>query len=204
MPKKIHRRKKNNSSRSPIFVGVGVALVGVMAVLLLLFGKKDGAESKAASTDSPSSPSSYSVTPMEVNYAAPELALKTVDGNAEALTDYRDKVVLVNNWATWCPPCKAEIPTLEEYYKAHREEGFVIIGIEAGEPQAEVAQFLKTSVITYPIWIDLGNASLRAFGASGLPNSYVIDRKGMVRLTWVGEINLAMLEKYVNPIIAEN
>lgn len=202
MPKKIHRRKKNNSNRSPIFVGVGVALIGVMVVLLLLFGKKDGAESKAASADS-SSPSSYSVTPAEVNYASPELALKNVNGNTESLVDYRDKVVLVNNWATWCPPCKAEIPTLEKYYKTHSAEGFVIVGIEAGEPQTEVAQFVKSSVITYPIWIDLENASLRAFGASGLPNSFVIDRKGMVRLSWVGEINFAMLEKYVTPIIAE-
>jgi thiol-disulfide isomerase/thioredoxin len=204
MPKKIHRRKKNNASRSPIFVGVGVALLALMAVLLLLFGKKDGADSTTTSQGSSSSPSSYSVTPAEVNYAAPELSLQNVNGDTEALTDYREKVVLVNNWATWCPPCKAEIPTLQEYYKVHSEEGFVIIGVEAGEPQAEVSQFVKSSVITYPIWIDLENASLRAFGSSGLPNSFVIDRKGMVRLSWVGEINFAMLEKYVTPIIAEN
>jgi len=203
MPKKIHRRKKNNSSRSPLFVGVGVALVGLMVVLLLLFGKKNEADQQSTSAN-PSSPSSYSVTPVEVNYAAPELALENVNGNSESLVDYRDKVVLVNNWATWCPPCKAEIPTLQEYYKAHSEEGFVIIGVEAGEPQSEVAEFVEGSVITYPIWIDLENASLRAFGASGLPNSFVIDRKGMVRLTWVGEINFAMLETYVTPIIAEN
>jgi cytochrome c biogenesis protein CcmG, thiol:disulfide interchange protein DsbE len=203
MPKKVHRRKKNNTDRSSFFIGVGAALVVLMVVLLLLFGKKDGVEQQSASAGS-SSPSSYSVNPVEVNYAAPELVLENVDGSSESLEDYRDKVVLVNNWATWCPPCKAEIPTLQEYYKAHSEEGFVIIGVEAGEPQAEVAKFVKSSVITYPIWIDLENASLRAFGASGLPNSYVIDRKGMVRLTWVGEINFAMLEKYVTPIIAEN
>jgi len=204
MPKKIHRRKKNNASRAPLFVGVGVALIGVMAVLLLLFGKKDGAEQQSASAGSSSSPSSYSVTPVEVNYAAPELALQNVNGNTESLADYQDKVVLVNNWATWCPPCKAEIPTLEEYYKSHSQEGFVIIGVEAGDPQTEVLGFVKGAGITYPIWIDLENASLREFGSSGLPNSFVIDRKGMVRLAWVGEINREMLEQYVTPIILEN
>jgi thiol-disulfide isomerase/thioredoxin len=183
------------------FMGVGVALIALMAVLILLFGKKDEAESLTASADSSSS---YSVTPSEVNYPAPELALQNLKGNKEALTDYLDKVVLVNNWATWCPPCKAEIPTLQEYYKVHKDEGLVIIGIEAGEPQAEVLDFVKGAGITYPIWIDLHNSALMAFGASGLPNSFVIDREGTVRLAWIGEINRETLEKYVTPIILEN
>jgi thiol-disulfide isomerase/thioredoxin len=202
MPKKIDRRKKNNSSRISIFVGGGLVLLVVL--LLVLFGRKDAVESQTASVESSDAQSSYSVTPGEVNYPAPELSLENVKGNKEALTDYLDKVVLVNNWATWCPPCKAEIPTLEAYYKSHSAEGFVIIGIEAGEPQTEVLDFVKGAGITYPIWLDPHNSSLRAFGAAGLPNSYVIDREGMVRLAWVGEINRAMLEKYVTPIIAEN
>ncbi len=203
MQKKNHRRKKNNASRNPLFfVGVGIALIGVMAVLLLLFGKKDSANSQTAASDS--SPSSPSSIPAEVNYAAPELSLQNVNGNTESLIDYRDKVVLVNNWATWCPPCKAEIPTLEAYYKAHSAEGFVIIGIEAGESQNEVLQFVTGADITYPIWFDLKNASLQAFRSSGLPNSFVIDRSGTVRLAWVGEINREMLEKYVTPLISEN
>jgi cytochrome c biogenesis protein CcmG, thiol:disulfide interchange protein DsbE len=202
MQKKNHRRRKTNARNNPLFfVGVGIALIGVMAVLLLLFGEKKSANSQTLAPDSSSSPSSI---PAEVNYAAPELSLQNVNGDAASLTDYLDQVVLVNNWATWCPPCKAEIPTLEAYYKAHSGKGFVIIGIEAGEPQAEVRGFVKSAGITYPIWIDLENASLKAFGSSGLPNSFVIDRKGTVRLAWVGEINRDMLEKYVTPLIAEN
>jgi thiol-disulfide isomerase/thioredoxin len=200
MTRKINHRKKNNVA--PVFMGGGLLLLVVL--LLVSFGKKDEAGSQTVSVESPDTQSSYSVTPSKVNYPAPELALENVDGEIESLEDYRDKVVLVNNWATWCPPCKAEIPTLEEYYKAHSAEGFVIIGIEAGEPQPEVSSFVKGAGITYPIWIDLKNASLRAFGTGGLPNSFVIDREGTVRLAWVGEINREMLEKYVTPIIAEN
>jgi thiol-disulfide isomerase/thioredoxin len=194
---KIRRHKPNHPSRLPIFVGGGLLLL--MAFLLLGFGKKDDTGAQPVADQS-----SYSVTPNEVNFPAPELSLENVEGGTESLEDYRDKVVLLNNWATWCPPCKAEIPTLVEYYEAHKDEGFVIIGVEAGEPQAEVLSFVKAAEITYPIWIDLKNASLRAFGTGGLPNSFVIDRKGTVRLAWVGEINRAMLEKYVTPIIAEN
>ena len=204
MSEKTHRRNKNNQRRNPLFfVGVGVALIGVMVVLILLFGKEDSADSRSASSSSVSS-SSRSAIPVEVNYAAPELSLQNVNGDTESLTDYRDKVVLVNNWATWCPPCKAEIPTLEAYYKAHNGEGFVIIGIEAGESQKEVLQFVQGANITYPIWFDLKNASLQAFRSPNLPNSFVIDRNGTVRLAWVGEINLEMLEKYVTPLVMEN
>ena len=204
MSEKTHHRNKNNQRRNPLFfVGVGVALIGVMVVLILLFGKEDSAGSQSASSSSVSS-SSRSAIPVEVNYAAPELSLQNVNGDTESLTDYRDKVVLVNNWATWCPPCKAEIPTLEAYYKAHNGEGFVIIGIEAGESQKEVLQFVQGANITYPIWFDLRSAAMNAFRNGSLPSSYVIDREGTVRLAWVGEINREMLEKYVTPILMEN
>ncbi|CAG0966008.1 Thiol-disulfide oxidoreductase ResA [Anaerolineales bacterium] len=204
MTKKNRRRNKKNYRRLLSFIGVGIGLAALTLALVLAFGKKDTAESLTASTEVSDSSSSYSVTPGEVNYPAPELALQNVNGNKEALTDYDDKVVLVNNWATWCPPCKAEIPTLEEYYKVHSVDGFVIIGIEAGEPQAEVLDFIESAGITYPIWLDPRNSALRAFGNGNLPNSFVIDRKGIVRLAWVGEINREMLEEYVTPIIAEN
>lgn len=177
---------------------MGGSLALLIFFLLFSFGRRDEAGSQAAADES-----SYSVIPNEVNFAAPELSLENVEGETESLKDYRGKVVLVNNWATWCPPCKAEIPTLEAYYEAHKEQGFVIIGIEAGDPQPAVLNFVKTAGITYPVWIDLKNASLRAFGTGGLPNSFVIDRQGTVRLAWVGEINRAMLEKYVTPIISE-
>lgn len=112
--------------------------------------------------------------------------------------------MLVNNWATWCPPCKAEMPTLEKYYEAHASEGFEIIAIEAGDGKDQVAQFADDLNLKFAVWLDPDGASLNAFRNGNLPNSYVIDRQGMVRYAWTGEINLAMLEKYVTPLIAES
>ena len=195
MAKKNHRRKKYNSNAGLTFIlGVGLVLIGLAAFLVLSGGNEAAAPQ----------PASRSVTPMEVNFPAPELSLQNVNGKTESLIDYRDKVVLVNNWATWCPPCKAEIPTLEAYYKTHNADGFVIIGIEAGETQDDVAKFAQEHGMTYPIWFDLNSAALEAFNNQNLPSSYVIDREGTIRLAWVGEISQEMLEKYVTPLIMEN
>lgn len=149
-------------------------------------------------TDSRSSGASVSV-----NQPAPELSLETMDGRTESLADYREQVVLVNNWATWCPPCKAEMPTLAAYYNEHHEEGFTVIAIDAGDPVDVVSEFAQSYNLAFPIWLDPDQASLRAFGNSSLPNSYVIDRSGTVRYAWIGQVNEAMLEEHVTPLLTE-
>jgi thiol-disulfide isomerase/thioredoxin len=104
MAKNNYRRKKNKHNNGMKFIlGVGLVLIG-LASILMLQGTKNSSASQSVSR---------SVTPVEVNYPAPELSLQNINGQSESLTDYQDQVVLVNNWATWCPPCKAEIPILE-------------------------------------------------------------------------------------------
>lgn len=136
-----------------------------------------------------------SVVPVKVSFAAPELSLQNINGQTESLADYRDHIVLVNNWATWCPPCKAEMPTLAAYYNEHSEAGFMIIAIEAGDPADGVSKFAQSYRFDFPVWLDPNGASLKAFGNGTLPNSYVIDRSGTVRYAWTGEISRAMLEE---------
>jgi cytochrome c biogenesis protein CcmG/thiol:disulfide interchange protein DsbE len=148
--------------------------------------------------------SSSSVVPVSVNYPAPELSLQTIEDQTESLQDYRDQIVLVNNWATWCPPCKAEMPTLAAYYQEHKSDGFAIIAIEAGDSPESVLPFVQNYALEFPVWLDPKGASIRAFGNGTLPNSYVIDRLGTIRYAWTGEISKAMLEKYVTPLINEN
>jgi len=122
-------------------------------------------------------------------------------GEIESLADYRQNVVLVNNWATWCPPCRAEMPTLQAYYEAHKDQGFTLLAIEAGDPPGQVAQFVQAYGLTFNVWLDADKAALVAFKNPNLPNSYVIDRAGMVRYAWTGAIRRAMLEKYVTPLL---
>jgi len=95
------------------------------------------------------------------------------------------------------------MPTLAAYYNEHGSEGFVLIAIEAGDVADGVAQFVKSYNLSFPVWLDPDGASLRAFGNGNLPNSYVIDRSGTVRFAWTGEINRAMLEEYVTPLLSD-
>lgn len=184
-----HKRRQQNPL---VPIGIGIFLI-VIAVLFMAVPQS------GENTESPSS-----VVPVSVNYAAPELSLQNINGETKSLTDYRDQVVLVNNWATWCPPCKAEMPTLSAYYNEHNAEGLMIIAIEAGDPLEGVSQFAQSRNLNFQVWLDPNGKSLKVFGNGSLPNSYVIDRSGTVRYAWTGEINKAMLEKYVTPLLMEN
>lgn len=188
------RERQNNLIR--MLAGIGLILVGMALMLFLLNLRSEAA--------SPARPDELSVMPASVSYPAPALSLDNVNGKTESLADYRQNVVLVNNWATWCPPCKAEMPTLESYYESHASEGFTIIAIEAGEAKKDVLPFVESYGLSFQIWLDPHNASLQAFRNQNLPNSFVIDRDGIVRYAWTGEISRAMLEKFVTPLLKKD
>jgi peroxiredoxin len=188
--KKYRRRRSKPFPWLPTLLGL--FLIGI-AILALASQNSRGAAADLSS-----------VVPVKVNFAAPELSLQNIKGETESLADYRDNIVLVNNWATWCPPCKAEMPTLAAYYNEHTSEGFMIIAIEAGDSVQGVSQFAESYGLNFPVWLDPNGASLRAFGNGSLPNSYIIDRTGTVRYAWTGEISRAMLDKYITPLLGEN
>jgi len=172
-------------------IGVGLVTLGLLSFVYL------GSNSQAMAE------SDFSTIPVEVNYAAPDLQLRDINGNVVSLDMYHGKVVLVNLWATWCPPCKAEMPTLQSFYKEYKDTGLVVIAINNGEAVDLVKPFAGEYGLTFPVWLDEGYVTEKAFGTINLPSSWVIDRAGKVRLSWVGEISSRMLEKYIPSIILE-
>lgn len=143
------------------------------------------------------------MVPAVVNFPAPDISLNDLNGQPVSLTDYNQQIVLVNNWATWCPPCKSEMPTLMKYYQEHRKQGFMLIGIEAGDPATDVAKFVAEYKLTFPILLDPNTRALDSFHNDSLPSSYVIDHNGTVILAWTGPISHAMLEKYLTPLLEQ-
>ena len=194
MGKRSELQLKRQQQQRNIIIAfiVGIGLI-VLAIALLIY--LPGTVSDAAN---------ISTTPVEVNYPAPQLSLENIQGKTESLADFRNKVLLVNNWATWCPPCKAEMPTLVAFYNEHSKNGLMIVAIEAGEPKDLVQQYADQFKMPFSVWLDPEGKSLDAFKNQNLPNSYVIDRTGTVRLMWTGEINRSALEKYVTPLLSSN
>ena len=146
-----------------------------------------------------------SAVPAPVNFPAPELTLTDTRNVTRSLADYRGQVVLVNLWATWCPPCKEEMPALQAFHDKYTDEGFTIIAINDGDPAPDVLQFVQEYELTFPVWLDPTYiATEQAFKTLNLPSSFVIDREGTIRLMWVGGISRKMLEQHVVPLIREN
>ena len=185
----LHNTSRNKSIIPLILFGLGLILVAASGYYIL--------RTIPPQTD-------FSTVPVQVNFAAPEITLTDTQGFSRSLTDYRGQVVLVNLWATWCPPCKEEMPTLQAFYDKHKDKGFIIIAINDGEPAPDVLKFADEYRLTFPIWLDpTYYATEQAFKTLNLPSSFVIDRNGTVRLSWVGGINRKTLDKYVAPLIAE-
>jgi len=140
-------------------------------------------------------------TPSPAAVLAPEFSLMSLDGTPLRLSDLRGKVVLLNFWATWCPPCISEMPDLNALYRQYgNEKNFVVAGVNLREPPAEVASFARQRGITFPLLLDRdGDVTGRDYRIRTLPASVIIDREGRIRDSWSGpllrEAVVARLEK---------
>lgn len=124
----------------------------------------------------------------EVGHVAPDFTLKTLDGNTVRLSDLRgQKVVLINFWATWCPPCRLEMPTMQQIYAEYKTRGFEILAVNIeSDARKEIGDFAKELRLTFPIVLDPDMKVTRRFRIIGLPVSVLIDRQGIIRAKEIG------------------
>ena len=188
----MNKGKKTTSYLPLILGGLGLIILSIVTYFV-----QSNQDSSQAANDP------FILPPVELDQPSPELSLKDLDGNEVSLGDFLGEVVLLNNWATWCPPCREEMPEFQSYYDEHKDEGFLIIAVEAGQPAAEVRKFVEDHGLTFTILLDPEILSLKTFQNSSLPNTWVIDREGQLRLAWLGSINGDTLERYVTPLLKE-
>jgi len=124
-----------------------------------------------------------------IGVSAGDFTLPDITGRNHSLSDYTGKVALINFWATWCPPCRDEIPELVRFRNRHQSQGFEILAISGEEPETQ-QKFAESNRMEYPLLVDNGRAVLpRPFSfVSGIPSSFLIDREGVIRVAVTGPL----------------
>jgi len=133
-------------------------------------------------------PLASSPSPRE-GFLAPDFTLDTLDGNKVTLSELRGQIVVVNFWATWCLPCRAETPALEKSYAQYKDSGVVILGVNLTNQDSvsEVESFVQEFKLTYPILLDReGSISNTLYQIRGLPTTFFVSREGIIRTVVVG------------------
>ena len=120
--------------------------------------------------------------------ATPRLELSDLDGKPQRLADYRGRVVLVNFWATWCEPCREEMPSFERL-RASLEGRAVVLAVNLAEPESRIRRFLDTVPVRFPVLLDRDGTTARAWQARVLPATYIIGPDGAIRYRHLGELD---------------
>lgn len=121
-------------------------------------------------------------------FLAPDFSLGLLDGGDVTLSKLRGKPVVINVWASWCPPCRAEMPALEKAYRIYKEMGVVVIGVNTTyqDSKTDAAAFVQEFGLTFPIALDLDGAMTKNYLITGLPTTFFVDSQGIVRSVIVG------------------
>jgi thiol-disulfide isomerase/thioredoxin len=120
---------------------------------------------------------------------APAFALKDLEGAQHRLPDYRGKVVLINFWATWCGPCRDEMPSIQRLKEKLAGKPFVVLAINLDEPESRIRNFLSHMKVDFTVLLDPERTVAKEWGARILPASYIIGANGRIRYSLVGEID---------------
>ncbi len=187
----------------------GFLVVGGLVVIavLLAFLMLNGADNSATETQKASVQSNQSTTNNDQQYPdAPDFTLKNLEGKDVSLSDFKGKIVFLNFWATWCPPCRREIPSFIELVDKYRDDGFTVVGI-AVDPREftnnidKVKPFAESMGINYPVLYDSKGVSQLYGGIQSIPTTFVINRQGKVVGRIVGSRPKDVFESIIKDLL---
>jgi cytochrome c biogenesis protein CcmG, thiol:disulfide interchange protein DsbE len=142
----------------------------------------------------------------QTGFLAPDFTAKTIEGKTVGLSDLRGKVVLINIWASWCPPCRAEMPAIEHTYQSFKDNGFVVLAVDSTvqDTAANAQAFVSENQFSFPILMDETGEITRLYRVQSLPTSFFIGRDGIIREVVVGgPMAQALLSSRVEKLLKE-
>ncbi|WP_040208953.1 TlpA disulfide reductase family protein [Neobacillus jeddahensis] len=135
---------------------------------------------------------------LEIGAKAPDFELKTLTGETVKLSDLKGKKIMLNFWATWCPPCKAEMPEMEQFSKQLGDDTLILaVNID---PQLDVQGFVDENKITFPILLDAEDKVNEAYQVISIPTTYFIDSKGIIQNKYVGSMKLNIMKEFTGKL----
>jgi len=145
-----------------------------------------GCSAEPAPPPAPATPAEAPDISPEVGSVAPDFQLQTLDGRTFSLSGVRGKPVLLNFWATWCGPCRQEMPYLQEVYEAYSDKGLVMAVVDIGESRADVEAFLQAAGLSLPVILDSQTSVARQCRVAAIPTTFFIDRDGVIKDKKIG------------------
>jgi peroxiredoxin len=139
-------------------------------------------------------------------FPAPDFTLDTLGGEFATLSAYRSKVVIVNLWASWCGPCRAEMPAIQKVYAANRQRGLEVLAVNSTfqDSQADAQEFAQNLGLTFPILLDRDGAVSKRYLLRALPSTFFIDRKGVIRsVVFGGPMTEAVVQTKIEALLQE-
>ena len=134
---------------------------------------------------------------------APDITLQAIDGSQTTLSSLRGKAVLLNLWASWCPPCRAEMPSMERLHARLKDKGVVVLGVDLQEGKREVEDFVREHKISFPVVLDRNGSAGAAYGVRSIPTTFIVGRDGAILAgrigghEWDDPVVVALFEKLV-------
>ena len=172
--KELHKAEKRNH-KPIIFL---VSIISVVVVVIFL-------QWKESFLHQPNN------TRPKLGFTAPNFTLPGIDGKKVSLADYKGKVVFLNIWATWCPTCREEMPSMEKLYEQLKGKDFEILTVSVDASGAKaVAPFMKAHKLTFPVLLDTSGGTIQnLYGTTGVPESFIIDKAGIIEKIVIGPID---------------
>jgi peroxiredoxin len=202
-PNNQKNKQRRTETLNKNLLSIAIIILAV-AIVFVNIWKPTSTEGNKATTDVPEEETTVDesipgidLTAVKEGKAAPDFELTNLEGETVKLSDYQGKKVILNLWATWCPPCQAEMPHMQNFYEKNKDNGIEILAVNLtsmDNGRATIKQFVDDFGLTFQIPLDEDGSIGRQYQAVSIPTSYMIDTKGVISKKIVGPMDETMME----------